>query len=142
MIKRDRPSKISDPNLLSVQHRISVQLSANLLSPGFPVRLREELLQRPVQMEKENSHLKSLSVTDELTGLYNKRFFNRQPTVEIARTQRTGDPFCLLFVDPDNFKIVNDTLGHAKGDEFPVKICRQVIANIRPTGLCLPFRRR
>jgi len=118
---------------------ISSSQRVKLLPLGFPVRVREDLLQRLMQMEKENRHLKSLSVTDELTGLYNKRFFNRQLTVEIARTQRSGDPFCLVFIDLDNFKIVNDTLGHTKGDEFLVKISRQVIANIRPTDYACRF---
>lgn len=112
---------------------------AKLFSHGFRFRPQDDLLERLVQLEKENRHLKSLSVTDELTGLYNKRFFNRQLTVEITRTQRTGEPFCLIFIDLDNFKIVNDTLGHTKGDEFLVKICRQISLNIRPTDFACRF---
>ena len=112
---------------------------AKLLALGFPIGIQDDLVQRLAELEKENRHLKSLSVTDELTDLYNKRFFNRQLSIEIARTQRTGEPFCLLFIDLDNFKIVNDTLGHTKGDEFLVKMCRQVIANIRPTDFACRF---
>jgi diguanylate cyclase (GGDEF)-like protein len=60
-------------------------------------------------------------------------------TVEIVRAQRTGEPFCLIFIDLDNFKIVNDTLGHTKGDEFLVKMCRQINLNIRPTDFACRF---
>lgn len=124
--------------LIAAEH-ISATHRARLLPHSFSFRLQDDLLQRLVQLEKENRHLKSLSVTDELTGLYNKRFFNRQLAVEIARTQRTGEPFCLIFIDLDNFKIVNDTLGHTKGDEFLVKMCGQINSNIRPTDFACRF---
>jgi diguanylate cyclase (GGDEF)-like protein len=55
--------------------------------------------------------------TDHLTGLANRRRFERQLEREVARTERYGRPFCLLLVDIDNFKEVNDTLGHDAGDE-------------------------
>lgn len=106
---------------------------ARLSRQGFCIRSREDLLQRLLKLEKENRHWKSLSVRDELTGLYNKRFFNGQLNVEISRSIRTGEPFCLIFIDLDNFKMVNDTLGHPKGDAFLIKICRQISLKIRPT---------
>jgi diguanylate cyclase (GGDEF)-like protein len=55
--------------------------------------------------------------TDHLTGLANRRRFERQLEREVARTERYGHPFCLLLVDIDNFKEVNDTHGHETGDE-------------------------
>ncbi len=123
-------------------------VAADDLSPDERARLApyavslgadEDILDHLSRLEKENRHLKSLNVTDELTGLYNKRFFNRQLTVEIARSQRTGDPFCLIFIDLDNFKTVNDTLGHIRGDQFLVKMCRQTKTKIRPTDFACRF---
>jgi len=55
--------------------------------------------------------------TDHLTGLANRRRFERQLEREVARTERYGHPFCLLIIDIDNFKEVNDTRGHDAGDE-------------------------
>src|SRR3954468_9440483 len=55
--------------------------------------------------------------TDHLTGLANRRRFERQLEREIARTERYGRPFCLLMLDIDTFKEVNDTHGHEAGDE-------------------------
>ena len=55
--------------------------------------------------------------TDHLTGLANRRRFERQLEREISRSQRYNHRFCLLLVDIDNFKIVNDTYGHDAGDE-------------------------
>jgi diguanylate cyclase (GGDEF)-like protein len=55
--------------------------------------------------------------TDHLTGLANRRRFERQLEREVARTLRYNRPFCLLLLDIDHFKQVNDTYGHEAGDE-------------------------
>ncbi|MFO7570112.1 MAG: GGDEF domain-containing protein [Smithellaceae bacterium] len=132
-----RPSP-EDMLLIPIRHLPAKHLQA-LLDLGVRVGAQEGLSARIAALEEENRHLKSLSITDELTGLYNKRFFNRQLDVEVTRTRRTGEPFCLIFIDLDNFKLVNDTLGHARGDEFLVHICRQILHNIRPTDFACRF---
>ncbi|MBA3512763.1 MAG: diguanylate cyclase [Pyrinomonadaceae bacterium] len=55
--------------------------------------------------------------TDPLTGLANRRRFERQLEGEVSRTSRYGHAFCLLLLDIDNFKQVNDNHGHEAGDE-------------------------
>ncbi len=57
------------------------------------------------------------ATTDHLTGLANRRRFERHLEREVGRTERHGRPFCLLVLDVDNFKQVNDTYGHEAGDE-------------------------
>ncbi len=106
---------------------------------GITVKPEDDLLRRLLEMEKENHHLKSLSQTDELTGFYNKRFLNNQLKIEITRTKRTGQPFCLMFIDLDNFKSINDTLGHAKGDEFLINVSRLICEKIRPTDFACRY---
>jgi diguanylate cyclase (GGDEF)-like protein len=55
--------------------------------------------------------------TDHLTGLANRRRFERQLEREVSRTLRYGHPFCLLMLDIDHFKQINDNYGHEAGDE-------------------------
>ena len=61
---------------------------------------------------------KELARTDMLTGLANRRAFYEALQVERARATRYGRPMTLVYLDLDNFKRVNDTLGHAVGDEL------------------------
>ncbi len=126
--KREEPPEI----LLIPTQDIHPDEMKKLINKGVIIKPKDDLISRLLKLEKDNRYLKSLSITDGLTGLYNKRFFNKQLKIEIARTKRTGEPFCLMFIDLDNFKSVNDNLGHAKGDEFLVKIGRLISRKIRP----------
>ncbi|MFL6254874.1 MAG: diguanylate cyclase [Pyrinomonadaceae bacterium] len=69
--------------------------------------------------------------TDHLTGLANRRRFERQLDREVARTERYGRPFCLLLVDIDNFKEVNDTYGHDAGDEALRRVANVIQSGTR-----------
>ena len=59
-----------------------------------------------------------LALTDGLTGLYTKRYFEVRLNEEIEWSKRTGKPICLVMVDTDHFKTFNDTLGHPAGDQL------------------------
>jgi len=93
----------------------------------------EDLLKRLATLERENKQLKSLSLSDDLTGLYNKRFFTIQLEIEMARAQRTGHPCCLMMIDFDNFKEINDRLGHDEGDRFLIQMGGLIREKLRPT---------
>jgi diguanylate cyclase (GGDEF)-like protein len=93
----------------------------------------EDLVGRLAALERENRQLKSLSLSDDLTGLYNKRFFSIQLEIEMARAQRTGQSCCLLMIDFDNFKEINDRLGHDEGDRFLIQMGGLIREKLRPT---------
>ncbi len=61
--------------------------------------------------------LRKISLTDSLTDLYNRRFFQERLSEEIDRSRRHGQPVSLIMLDIDNFKSYNDTYGHLAGDE-------------------------
>ncbi len=69
--------------------------------------------------------------TDHLTGLANRRRFERQLEREVARTRRYGRPFCLLLLDIDHFKQVNDNHGHDAGDEALRRLANALQAGTR-----------
>ena len=68
---------------------------------------------------------------DVLTGLPNRRFFDRWARRLVARSQRSGKPFTLLAIDLDRFKAVNDTHGHAAGDEVLKEVARRLQSVLR-----------
>ena len=77
----------------------------------------KRVLEAPVIVE---SHVlvksEESAVLDELTGLYNRRFFNRELRKETERSRRSNQPFSLLMIDVDYFKNFNDRFGHLAGD--------------------------
>jgi len=97
------------------------------------IELGADLVRRIIEIERENRQLRSLSLTDELTGLYNKRFFKMQLGVEMARSKRTGQPCCMAILDFDNFKEINDSLGHSEGDRFLKEVGLLMRDRLRPT---------
>ena len=69
------------------------------------------------ELSDELTRVRLLSLTDELTGLPNRRAFMRRLEDEVARVQRYGFPLSFILIDMDHFKAVNDEYGHAAGDE-------------------------
>jgi diguanylate cyclase len=69
------------------------------------------------QLTDELTRVRLLSLTDELTGLPNRRAFMRRLEDEVARVQRYGFPLSFALIDLDHFKSINDEFGHAAGDE-------------------------
>jgi len=69
------------------------------------------------ELTDELTRVKLLSLTDELTGLPNRRAFMRRLEDEVARVQRYGFPMSFALMDLDHFKEINDEFGHAAGDE-------------------------
>jgi diguanylate cyclase (GGDEF)-like protein len=69
------------------------------------------------EIETSNAQLKEFSFKDEVTGLYNRRFFSIRLEEEVSRYRRFDHPVSVLLLDLDGFKAVNDELGHGAGDE-------------------------
>jgi len=69
------------------------------------------------ELESSNARLKEFSFTDEVTGLYNRRFFATRLEDEVSRYSRFSQPLSVVMLDIDGFKALNDELGHPAGDE-------------------------
>jgi diguanylate cyclase (GGDEF)-like protein len=78
---------------------------------------REELAAINKTLRKKNKELHELSITDSLTGLYNRKHLMETLDNEVARSKRHKHDFAVLVIDIDHFKEYNDTYGHLAGDE-------------------------
>jgi diguanylate cyclase (GGDEF)-like protein/hemerythrin-like metal-binding protein len=79
----------------------------------------------------KNAVLRNLAITDELTGLHNRFYFDQRIHEEIERADRYGNPLTLIMFDLDHFKNVNDIWGHDTGDKVLVAVAAAVRERIR-----------
>ena len=94
--------------------------------------LREEALQR---LGESNEQIRALAYQDGLTGLPNRRLFNEHLEKVLARSRRKGTEFAVLFIDIDNFKLINDTIGHQAADEVLRELADSLSLLIRTDDL-------
>jgi diguanylate cyclase (GGDEF)-like protein len=99
----------------------AVNLSLDLLEP----------LSNMAGKALESFYLYETSVTDETTGLYNKRFFRQALQAELLRSNRYQQPLGLLTFDIDDFKKINDTYGHPQGDRVLKELALCVLGCLR-----------
>jgi diguanylate cyclase (GGDEF)-like protein len=83
--------------------------------------------------------MQQMAVTDSLTGVYNRHFFNETFRREIARALRYGKPLSVLLIDVDSFKIFNDTLGHLHGDSVLRFISEILTSQLRRSDILARF---
>jgi diguanylate cyclase (GGDEF)-like protein len=110
-------------NYLQQQREYEHELSAHR------DRLAELVGERTAELEKLNAQLETLSRSDALTGLPNRRHFDEVKEVEFRRALRSGQPLAVLLCDIDYFKRYNDTYGHAMGDQ-----CLRAVAQAMRQG--------
>jgi diguanylate cyclase (GGDEF)-like protein len=87
------------------------------------------------ELQRANEVLSQLSITDGLTKLHNHRYFQERLTREIKRQSRSNEPLSMLLVDLDDFKALNDRLGHASGDELLVRVASIMATTVRESDL-------
>jgi diguanylate cyclase (GGDEF)-like protein len=84
-----------------------------------------------IERKKAEERLAYLAQYDPLTGLANRALFHDRLEQALARAARSGDAVALLFVDLDRFKAVNDTVGHAGGDQFLQEVAWRIAGRVR-----------
>ena len=77
----------------------------------------KELLMLNEQLKEKNEKLLKSAITDELTGVYNRKFFEKRVVEEMEIADRANEKISLIIFDLDRFKLVNDNFGHQFGDE-------------------------
>ncbi len=94
-------------------------------------QLHLEIERKQNELLSINATLVELAVTDKLTGLKNRRFFQEKLEEQLAIFDETAQLFSLLILDIDHFKKVNDTYGHQVGDEVLAQLARILNAHAR-----------
>ncbi|MAG33417.1 MAG: hypothetical protein CL908_21280 [Deltaproteobacteria bacterium] len=96
---------------------------------------RLRLAEKNEELQRANEILAQLSITDGLTKLHNHRYFQDHLTREIKRVSRTMAPLSLILLDIDDFKLLNDTHGHAAGDEVLMSLASVMNDSARESDL-------
>ncbi len=91
------------------------------------------------ELKRQQMQLDALAREDALTGLPNRRSFEEHLRDAMARARRSGLPVCLMFLDVDYFKTINDSLGHAAGDAVLREFGRRLRQNVRETDMAARY---
>ncbi len=114
---------------------IDIRLSAALLFDGEVEIGSVGFFQDLTEQKRLEERLKQLANTDDLTGLYNRRYFDTVLRNEVDRAQRYHRPLTLISADIDGFKQVNDLLGHLQGDKALRFAGRTIQSAVRKTDV-------
>jgi diguanylate cyclase (GGDEF)-like protein/PAS domain S-box-containing protein len=86
-------------------------------------------------MKRVEEELRALSITDSLTGIHNRRYFQERLTIEMARVERGGGELSVIMLDIDHFKRINDQYGHGVGDRVLQAVCERIGHRLRRTDV-------
>ena len=117
-------------------HSVWVHLSATILrsSRGEPINYLTQV-QDITERRRFHEQLKHMADHDPLTGLLNRRAFERELDLHVSRAARYGAEGAVLVLDLDHFKYVNDTLGHTAGDGLIISVAQGLQERLRDTDV-------
>jgi diguanylate cyclase (GGDEF)-like protein len=130
---------VPEPGGLSSYYRAHLILAAVLLVFGALLTYMWASMRHARRLEAANSRVLELAQTDLLTSLANRRAFLKRLTMAFAASLRGAPPFAVLYLDIDNFKDVNDTLGHAMGDLLLKEVVGRLRSAVRTEDLVARF---
>jgi diguanylate cyclase (GGDEF)-like protein len=107
------------------------ELIARVYAAVRTKQLRDELRKKNEELKEMLAKVEALSITDPLTGLFNRRRFEAVLEMEFCKAARYETPLSCLMIDIDHFKTVNDTYGHAVGDTVIRDVARIIQTSIR-----------
>jgi diguanylate cyclase (GGDEF)-like protein/PAS domain S-box-containing protein len=113
----DLPTRYELEIFASDGRRIPLEVSTRVITKGGQPVGVQGIARDITERRRTEETLRSLSLLDDLTGLYNRRGFLALAEQQVRLTQRTGYGFTVVFVDVDDMKKINDTFGHKAGDQ-------------------------
>ena len=137
-IDRDGQASFEAHHLSKDNHELLVWTNSRRIEyDGLPAIL--SICRDIAERKRTENKLRNLAITDSLTGAKNRRYFINRGKEELARSVRYGAPLCLLLLDIDYFKQVNDTFGHDAGDEVLKNLTEKAHKVLRETDLFARF---
>jgi diguanylate cyclase (GGDEF)-like protein len=139
------------PNFFTIWHIRLLQVFSNILGQLITNRrlfqqMEVQIVSRTSELERlveETQRLKdhyvNMSMQDQLTGLHNRRYFYEQVEFALSQQNRYRYPFCLLMMDIDHFKLINDQFGHAFGDEVLITVSDALKNQVRNSDILVRF---
>ena len=113
---------------------LGAAMESILLSLALADRIRDLQAERQ-RLQEQEQRLTELSITDELTGLFNKRWFTSKIASEMDHASRMDRPLSLIILDVDDFKNFNDRFGHHQGDRVLSELGRVISRSVRSTDI-------
>jgi len=116
-------------------HRLGRNVGAVVAAVDYMLNISRDLVSPTIVEHEALEQLEHRSVTDPLTGLFNRYHFDATMTREIARCRRYGVPLSLLLVDVDRLKLMNDRWGHHAGDQALGRVAVAIQKSLRGTDI-------
>jgi two-component system cell cycle response regulator len=132
----DRPRVVRGLDL-GVNDFIMRPIERNELAARVRTQIRRQ--RYAVELRESVNHTLALAVTDELTGLYNRRYFERHLAIMLDKAREQDRDMAVMLIDMDFFKSVNDTHGHDIGDAVLREFALRLKRNIRGVDLACRF---
>lgn len=132
--------EFGDINQFDIPDGVMDEIQKNIedIISGFPVP-EENKLDVIKKINFMYSHTRYLSLTDGLTGLYNRRHFDNTVEREFLRARRYNNPLSVVIIDIDYFKKINDTYGHLCGDYVLKEVAYLILDNFRKTDIVFRY---
>lgn len=118
-------------SLFTLMLIIAARINSELMKKNFNLGEEKDKLIKKLQETNEKlnnsiEEIRQMSITDFLTGLYNRRHFNSMIKNEFNRAKRNKYDLTLVLIDVDNFKTINDSYGHPYGDNFLIEVAQSI----------------
>jgi len=120
-----------------IYFRTRFQQNEIIKQKKFVATLEEQVIEKTASLNRQaqdlikiNQQLEILTYQDGLTGLYNRRYFDKRLNEEINRHYRQNQPLSLILADIDNFKAFNDYYGHQRGDDCLKQVAKCIITSV------------
>lgn len=125
--------------LLENRRLIEYLRQANAQIESMNRSLEDQVADRTGQLEEANLRLEQLTLTDDVTGLFNQRFLHTRLAEEYRRSVRYDHGLAILMLDLDNFKQVNDTHDHIFGTRVLERVGKILVANLRSMDMVIRY---